>query len=63
MQQYSARFIGSDGQILQRKVLLCADEADAHRQATRLATDDTVELWERDRLVATFVPCLRVPLH
>jgi hypothetical protein len=64
MQQYSARFIGSDGQIMQRIDLLCADEADAHQQATQLATGDTVvELWRRDQLVATYVPYLRVLLH
>jgi hypothetical protein len=63
MQQYSARFIGPDGQILQRIALLCADEADAHQQATQLATGDTVELWRGDRLAATFVPCLRVLFH
>jgi hypothetical protein len=63
MQNYSARFIGSDGQIMRRIDLLCADEADAHQQATQLATGDTVELWQRDRLVAMFVPCPRVLLH
>jgi hypothetical protein len=63
MQHYSARFIGSDGQIMQRIDLLCADEADAHQQTRQLVEVDAVELWQQDRLVATFVPCLRAPLN
>ncbi len=63
MQQYSARFIGSDGQTMRRIELLCADEAEAHRQTRQFVEADAVELWQQDRLVATFVPCLRPPFH
>lgn len=63
MQRYSARFIGSDGQIMRRIDLLCANEADAHKQTRQLIEVDVAELWQRDRLVATFVPCLRTPLN
>jgi hypothetical protein len=63
MQQYIARLIGCDGQIVRRIDLLCADEADAHQQTRQLVEVDVVELWQQDRLVATFVPCLRAPLN
>src|SRR5438477_10176833 len=36
MQQYSACFIGPDGHVTQRRDLLCADDAEAHQQATEL---------------------------
>jgi len=63
MQQYRAYLIGCDGQIVQRIAFVCADDADAHQQAKLLATGHTVELWQRDRLVATYVPCVRALLH
>jgi len=28
-----------------------------------LATSHTMELWQRDRLLATYVPCVRALLH
>jgi len=63
MDPYRAHLIGSDGQITQCIDLVCADDADAHQQAKLLATGHTVELWQRDRLVATYVPCVRALLH
>jgi hypothetical protein len=63
MKQYIAHFVGANGHVTQQIVLLCADDADAHQRATELATVDTVELWQRDRLIATFVPCNRTQLH
>ena len=63
MQQYSAHVIGSDGEITERIALVCADDADAHQQARVLVTSHTVELWQRNRLVATFVPCVRALFH
>jgi hypothetical protein len=63
MPQYSAHFIGSDGQTTQRVALACADDADAHQQAIVLATSHTVELWQRDRLLATYVPRVCALLH
>ena len=63
MPQYSAHFIGSDSQITQRIALACTNDADAHQQAIVLATSHTVELWQRDRLLATYVPCVRALLH
>src|SRR5436190_1536054 len=58
MPQYSAHFIGSEGQITQRIALACTDDIDAHQQAIVLATSHTMELWQRDRLLATYVPCV-----
>jgi len=63
MQQYSALVLGFDGQITQRIALACPDNVDAHQQAIVLATSHTVELWQRDRLLATYVPCVRALLH
>ena len=63
MQEYSAYIVEPKGHTTQRIDLLCADEADAHQQTRRLVNVDAVELWHHDRLVATFVPCLRAPLH
>jgi hypothetical protein len=56
MQEYSAYIIGPDGRITQRIDLLCADEADAHQRASDLVGGHTVELWQLDRWIATFVP-------
>jgi hypothetical protein len=56
MQEHSAYIIGPDDHITQRIDLLCVDDADAHQQATVLVTGDTMELWQRDGSVVTFVP-------
>ena len=54
MQEYSAYIIGPDGHIQQRIDLLCADDNAAKEQARKLANGHDVELWQRDRQVATF---------
>ena len=56
MLEYSAYIVGPDGHITQRVDLLCADEADACEQATQLVNGHTVELWQLDRWITTFVP-------
>ena len=40
------------GQVVSRKVLECATDAEAVDQALRLAQTGTVEVWTRERLVA-----------
>jgi hypothetical protein len=54
MQEYSACIIGQDGHIQQRIDLLCADDNAAKEQARKLANGHDVELWQRDRQIATF---------
>jgi hypothetical protein len=54
MQEYSAYIIGQDGHIQQRIDLRCADENAAKEQARKLANGHDVELWQRDRQIATF---------
>ena len=54
MQEYCAYIIGPDGHIQQRIDLLCADDNAAKVQARQLANGHDVELWQRDRQVATF---------
>jgi hypothetical protein len=56
VQAYSAYIIRPDGHITQRMDLLCVDEVDAHRRASELAKSDTLELWQQERWIATFVP-------
>ena len=56
MHDDSAYLIRLNGHIVRRIDLLCADETDACEQARRLVSDEFwVELWQRDRFIATFV--------
>jgi len=52
MQEYCAYIIGSDGHILSRIDLHCADEAEAKECAVRLVDGQNVELWQGDRRIA-----------
>jgi hypothetical protein len=53
MREYRA-YIGPDGHFFNVATLECGDDAEATEQAKRLVHDHGVELWQRDRKVATF---------
>lgn len=54
MQEYRAYLIGSDGHIRSRVDLMCPDEEAAKKQAKQLVDGHDVELWQSDKLLATF---------
>jgi hypothetical protein len=54
MQDYRAFVMGRDGRILQRHEFLCAAEEAAKERAKRMVNGYDVELWHRDRKIATF---------
>jgi hypothetical protein len=54
MPEYRAYIIGSDGHFISAVPLECADDAEAMKQAAKLAKDHDVELWQRDRKIAKF---------
>jgi hypothetical protein len=57
MPKYRAYFIGKDGHIENRIDLVCADDDAAKKRAKLLLDFDghDIELWQRDRKIATFV--------
>jgi hypothetical protein len=54
MPDYRAYIIGLDGHFFSALDLECADDTDATEQAKLLAHNHDVELWHRDRKVASF---------
>jgi hypothetical protein len=56
MQEYRAYLKGHDGHIQSRIDLLCADDTAAKERARELVDRHDIELWQRDRMIATF-PC------
>jgi hypothetical protein len=54
MQDYRAYLIDRNGRILSRTDLTCRDEEAAKEQAKQLLDGHDVELWQRDRRIATF---------
>ena len=54
MQEYRAYVIGPDGHIQQRIDLLCADDDAAKERARQLVNGYDLELWQLDRMIATF---------
>jgi hypothetical protein len=54
MQEYRAYLIGSDGHIIQRADLICADDETAKERAKQLVDGHDVELWQLGRKIATF---------
>jgi hypothetical protein len=56
VQHYEAYVVGSDGHISMRIDLHCAHEEAAKESARQLVNGHAVELWQRDRRVATFIP-------
>ena len=55
MAEYRVYIVGSDGHFRRSVHLDCVDDDAAMEQAKRLAENDAVELWQRDRKIATFV--------
>lgn len=56
MEEYRAFVIGTDGHIINRIDLRCADETEARRLA-RVAVDAyAVELWQLSRFIERFEP-------
>jgi hypothetical protein len=56
LQDYEAYMLGPDGHITARLDLHCADEEAAKENARQLVNGHAVELWQRDRRLATFIP-------
>jgi hypothetical protein len=54
MQEYRAHLLGPDGRIQSRIDLLCADDSAAKEYAKQLVDGHEMELWQRDRKIATF---------
>jgi hypothetical protein len=54
MQEYHAFVLGPDGHIAYRHDLRCSDDEAAKERAKQLVNGHGVELWQLDRMVATF---------
>jgi len=54
MREYRAYVIGPDGHIQQRIDLLCAGDDAAKERARQLVNGHDLELWQLDRMIATF---------
>jgi hypothetical protein len=54
MPDYRVYIVGSDGHFSDVVPLECADDGEAVEQAKQLVDGHDVELWQRDRKVATF---------
>jgi hypothetical protein len=54
MPDYRVFVISSDGHFCNSVPLECGDDAEAKEQAKQLVDGHDVELWQRDRKVATF---------
>src|SRR5260370_7159818 len=61
MREYQAYVLGEDGHIKQRIDLTCADDDAARQQAASLGDGHPLELWQSDRKIARFEPCLLTP--
>jgi hypothetical protein len=54
MLEYKAYWLDQSGRITGRIALLCENDEDAKRQAAALVGIHAIELWSRDRRIATF---------
>ena len=54
MQEYCVYVIGPDGHFQNRIDLRCADDEAAKEYAKQLVDGHNVELWQLDRMIATF---------
>ena len=59
MNDYRVYVIGSDGHILDRIDLVCADDDAAKERAKQLVDGRDVELWQLGRMIAQFKRCAR----
>jgi hypothetical protein len=51
---YHAFVIGPDGHVQMRYDLRCASEEEAKQKAEQLVDGHDIELWQRDKKIATF---------
>ncbi len=54
MPEYRVYVVGSDGHFFNAVPLECADDDEAMERAEQLVDGHDVELWQRDRKIATF---------
>ena len=54
MQEYRAYILGPNGHIQNRVDLVCEEEAMAKDKAKQLVDGHDIELWQGDRMIATF---------
>jgi hypothetical protein len=59
MPEYRVYIIGSDGHFRDSVALECADDSEATEKAKQLVDGHDVELWQRDRKIATFAQQLK----
>ena len=61
MADYRVYFMGMDGHVFKSVELICANDEQAMEHAQRLAVGHDVELWQLDRMVATFPDRSKIP--
>ena len=54
MPEYRAYLVGHDGHFREAVPLVCIDDDEAMKKAKLLVDGHDVELWQRDRKIATF---------
>jgi hypothetical protein len=54
MPEYRAYIVGHDGHFSEAVPLVCVDDDEAMKKAKQLVDGHDVELWQRDRKIATF---------
>jgi hypothetical protein len=54
MPEYRAYLVGHDGHFCEAVPLVCAEDDEAMKKAKQLVDGHDVELWQRDRKIATF---------
>jgi hypothetical protein len=54
MPEYRAYLVGHDGHFSEAVPLVCGDDDEAMKKAKQLVDGHDVELWQRDRKIATF---------
>jgi hypothetical protein len=54
MAEYRAYFISADGRFLRAIELVCPDDKTAKEYAMQLVDGHDIELWQQDRMIATF---------
>ena len=56
MTKYQAYFVGSDGQVMHRRVFACYTDEEAIEWAKQLMDPWAVELWSGERMVKRLFP-------
>jgi hypothetical protein len=52
--EYRAYIVGEDGHFASYRAFVCTDDSEAITMAKQLVDGHDVELWQRDRKIATF---------